>query len=82
MTETDKEKLLEKHLVKIYDLYFDIEYKFDETAFLTLINRNFLSVYTGQCSFSNSMGYMSGKSEKDKRKEILRRLKAKEKEHF
>ena len=29
----DKEKLLERHLVKIYDLYFDIEYKFDESIF-------------------------------------------------
>jgi hypothetical protein len=33
LTVTDKEKLLERHLVKIYDLYFDIEYKFDETNF-------------------------------------------------
>ena len=33
LTVTDKEKLLERYLVKIYDLYFDIEYKFDETDF-------------------------------------------------
>ncbi|GAA3930856.1 hypothetical protein [Hymenobacter algoricola] len=33
LTVTDKEKLLEKDLVKIYNLYFDIKYKFDETAF-------------------------------------------------
>jgi len=33
LTLTDKEKLLERHLVKIYNLYFDIEYKFDETNF-------------------------------------------------
>jgi len=33
LTITDKEKLLERHLVKIYDLYFGIEYKFDETEF-------------------------------------------------
>ena len=33
LTVTDKEKLLERHLVKIYSLYFDIEYKFDETDF-------------------------------------------------
>lgn len=33
LTVTDKEKLLERHLVKIYDLYFDIDYKFDETDF-------------------------------------------------
>jgi len=33
LTLTDKEKLLERNLVKIYDLYFDIDYKFDETNF-------------------------------------------------
>ena len=33
LTVTDKEKLLERNLVKIYNLYFDIDYKFDETAF-------------------------------------------------
>ncbi|OWR12821.1 DUF5063 domain-containing protein [Chryseobacterium sp. VAUSW3] len=33
LTVTDKEKLLERHLVKIYDMYFHIEYKFDETKF-------------------------------------------------
>ena len=33
LTVTDKEKLLERNLVKIYDLYFDIEYEFDNTDF-------------------------------------------------
>jgi hypothetical protein len=33
LTTTDKEKLLERNLVKIYDLYFDIKYTFDETDF-------------------------------------------------
>lgn len=33
LTETDKEKLLVRNLVKIYDLYFDIKYKFDDTDF-------------------------------------------------
>ena len=33
LTVTDKEKLLERQLVKIYDLYFDIEYKFDEADY-------------------------------------------------
>ena len=33
LTISDKEKLLERNLVKIYDLYFDIEYEFDETDF-------------------------------------------------
>ncbi len=32
-TETDNDKLLERNLVKIYDLYFDIEYNFDEKDF-------------------------------------------------
>ena len=33
LVETDKEKLLERNLVKIYNLYFDIEFEFDETDF-------------------------------------------------
>ena len=33
LMETDKEKLLEKNLVKIYNLYFDIEFEFDETDY-------------------------------------------------
>jgi hypothetical protein len=33
LTTTDKEKELEKNLVKIYSLYFDIEFKFDETDY-------------------------------------------------
>ena len=33
LTVSDKEKLLERNLVKIYDLYFDIKYIFDETDF-------------------------------------------------
>ena len=31
LVETDKEKLLERNLVKIYNLYFDIEFEFDKT---------------------------------------------------
>ncbi|MBL7974375.1 MAG: DUF5063 domain-containing protein [Candidatus Kapabacteria bacterium] len=34
LTTPNKEKLLERNLVKIYDLYFDIEYEFDGTDFL------------------------------------------------
>lgn len=30
---TDKEKVLEENLVRIYGLYFDIQYTFDETDF-------------------------------------------------
>ena len=33
LVEIDKEKLLEKNLVKIYSLYFDIEFEFDDTDF-------------------------------------------------
>jgi hypothetical protein len=33
LTISDKEKLLERNLVKIYDLYFDTKYEFDETDF-------------------------------------------------
>jgi hypothetical protein len=33
LTVTDKENLLERNLVKIYDLYFNIEYKFDEADY-------------------------------------------------
>jgi len=33
LTTIDKEKLLEKNLVKIYSLYFEIEFKFDETDY-------------------------------------------------
>lgn len=33
LATTDKEKKLEKNLVKIHQLYFDIKYKFDETDF-------------------------------------------------
>jgi hypothetical protein len=33
LTLIDKEKLLEKSLVKIYNLYFDIEFEFDKTDF-------------------------------------------------
>jgi len=29
----DKENLLEQHLVKIYSLYFNVEYEFDETEY-------------------------------------------------
>lgn len=33
LTVTDKEKLLERHIVKIYNLYFDIDYNFDEAEY-------------------------------------------------
>ena len=33
LTTSDKEKMLEKSLVQIYNLYFNIAYKFDETEY-------------------------------------------------
>ena len=33
LSVNDKEKLLEKNLVKIYNLYFDIKFEFDETDY-------------------------------------------------
>ena len=33
LTEADKEQKLERNLVKLYSLYFDIEYTFDETDY-------------------------------------------------
>lgn len=33
LTITDKEKLLERNLVKLYDLYFDIAYEFDDATY-------------------------------------------------
>ncbi len=33
LTITEKEKSLEKNLVKIYDLYFQIEYEYDKTKY-------------------------------------------------
>ena len=35
---TDKEKLLEKYLVKIYSLYFDIKFDFDKTDYAEFDN--------------------------------------------
>ena len=33
LMETDKEELLERNFMRIYNLYFDIEFEFDETDF-------------------------------------------------
>ena len=33
LSVVNKEKLLEQHLVKIYALYFDVEFEFDATAY-------------------------------------------------
>ncbi len=41
---TDKEKLLEKNLVKIYSLYFEIEYKFDETDYPEFVENEYSEI--------------------------------------
>lgn len=33
LTVNNSEKLLERNLIKIYNLYFDIEFEFDETEY-------------------------------------------------
>ncbi len=44
LTEVDKEKSLAKSLVKIYNLYFDIDYEFDETDYPEFDNGKLISV--------------------------------------
>lgn len=41
---TDKKKMLEKDLVKIYNLYFDIKYDFDETEYPDFVKANFPNI--------------------------------------
>ena len=41
---TDKEKLLEKDLIKIYNLYFDIKFDFDETDYPDFDKTNLLNI--------------------------------------
>ena len=40
LTVIDKEKSLERNLIKIYELYFCIEYSFDETDFMDFDKSN------------------------------------------
>jgi len=44
LTEVDKEKSLAKSLVKIYNLYFDIEYEFDETDYPDFDGEKYLNI--------------------------------------
>jgi len=56
LTITDKEKLLEQHLVKIYDLYFVIEYKFDETEFPDFENSKLPDIRQNDESYFKDFG--------------------------
>jgi hypothetical protein len=44
LTEVDKEKSLAKSLVKIYNLYFEIEYEFDETDYPDFDNEKYQNI--------------------------------------
>ena len=44
LTKIDNEKVLEKNLVKIYSLYFDIQYIFDETDFPEFDNKEYSDI--------------------------------------
>lgn len=57
LTESHKEKLLEKNLVKIYDLYFDIEYKFDEAKFPNFDNSQFPEIRQNVASNFKDFGF-------------------------
>ena len=57
LTVTDKEKLLERNLVKIYDLYFDIEYKFDETDFPDFDKSQLPNIRQNVASNFNDFGF-------------------------
>jgi hypothetical protein len=57
LTVTDKEKLLERNLVKIYALYFDIDYKFDETNFPDFDKTKLLDIRQNVASNFNDYGF-------------------------
>lgn len=57
LTVTNKEKLLERHLVKIYDLYFDIEYKYDETDYLDFDKSQYLEIRQNVSSNFKDFGF-------------------------
>jgi len=44
LIKIDNEKVLEKNLVKIYSLYFDIQYIFDETDFPEFDNKEYSAI--------------------------------------
>lgn len=57
LTTADKEKLLERNLVKIYSLYFDIKYTFDETDFPDFDNSQLPDIRQNVRSNFNDFGF-------------------------
>jgi hypothetical protein len=57
LTTTDKEKVLERCLIKIYSLYFDIEYKFDETEFPEFDKTKYSDIRQNVTSNFKDFGY-------------------------
>lgn len=57
LTTTDKEKELEKNLVKIYSLYFDIEFKFDETDYPDLDKTEYADIRQNVTSNFKDLGF-------------------------
>lgn len=57
LTTTDKEKELEIDLVKIYSLYFDIEFKFDETNYPDLDKNEYADIRQNVTSNFKDFGF-------------------------
>jgi hypothetical protein len=57
LTTSDKEKELEKNLVKIYSLYFDIEFKFDETDYPALDKTEYADIRQNVTSNFKDFGF-------------------------
>jgi len=57
LTVTDKEKLLEKDLVKIYNIYFDIKFDFDEKDYPDFDKSNLPNIRQNIESNFNDFGY-------------------------
>lgn len=57
LTTTDKEKELEKNLVKIYNLYFDIKYKFDETEYVEFDKTEYADIRKNVTSNFKDFGF-------------------------
>jgi hypothetical protein len=63
LTTTDKEKELEKNLVKIYSLYFDIEFKFDETDYPDLHKTEYADIRQNVTSNFKDFGFYKAVSD-------------------
>lgn len=57
LTTTDKEKELEKNLVKIYSLYFDIKFEFDETDYPDLDKTEYTDIRQNVTSNFKDFGF-------------------------